>query len=95
MRREWMIAMRKKTGRTVEMMAAKCFCSAQLLRMVEGGHITHPDIASDIARAYHMSVKQFESLVDEKHHTGKIPPHREPPVDHGLSLTTYRGYGYD
>ena len=79
MAREWMIALREAKGLPLETMAKKCRCSTRLLYMVECGSLTHPDIASDIARAYDMTVHQFNKLVAERHRAFVIPARKAEP----------------
>lgn len=79
--RKWMVDMRQKKGLSLRAMSVLCDCSRTLLYIVECGGITHPDIASDIARAYGMDVHQYNMLVAENRRARVIPKHRPKPVD--------------
>lgn len=79
--REWMVDMRQKKGLSLRAMSALCDCSRTLLYIVECGGITHPDIASDIARAYGMDVHQYNMLVSESKQARVIPKHKPKPRD--------------
>ena len=84
--REKMIAYREKRGYTINEMSAKCKCSVKLLEIVEHGGITHPDIAADIARAYKLSVKDYNTLVSEKNRVDKIPDPKPEPEWKGWDI---------
>ena len=77
--RQWMIDLREAKNFTLQQMAMLCECSIKLLHYVESGSFTHPDIASNIARAYGMNVHQYNMLVDEKHRARMIPPRKPAP----------------
>ena len=79
--REWMIQIRKAKGLSVDEMAARCECSPMLLNWLEQskGIITHPHIASCIAAEYGLTVKQYNSLIADKHRRDKLPKRHSPP----------------
>lgn len=89
--RDWMVRMREKKGLSLREMARICDCSRTLLYIVECGGITHPDIASDIARAYGMRVNQYNQLVATERKAKVIPAHKPKPVDDGKSILCYGG----
>lgn len=89
--RKWMVEIREKRGLSLRQMSTICDCSRTLLYIVECGGITHPDIASDIARAYGMNVQQYNQLVSEDHQAKVIPKHRPKPVNDGKSVLCYGG----
>ena len=89
--RDWMIALRREKQMSLRAMAVKVDCSRNLLYIVECGGITHPDIASDIARAYGMDVYQYNMIVAERHRARVIPKHKPKPKGNGLSIYSYRG----
>lgn len=89
--RKWMIEMREEKGFSLRKMSVLCDCSRTLLYIVECGGITHPDIASDIARAYGMNVHQYNQLVSEERRAKVIPKHRPKPASDGKSILCYGG----
>lgn len=91
MTRNWMIKIREDRGLSLRGMAILCDCSVTPLYKVECGSITHPDIASDIARAYGVDVNHYNMLVADCHRAKEIPKHKPKPVDHGLSIYSYGG----
>ena len=94
MARKWMIEMRKAKGMNLQQMAEKCECSLRLLYIVECGSLTHPDIASNIARAYGMDVSQYNKLVAERHQAKVIPKYKPPRKGKGISIYSY-GAAYE
>lgn len=48
-------------------------CSAVLIGIVEGGGVTHPEIAKRIAKVTGATVEQYNSMVHKIHHGGYIP----------------------
>ena len=90
MTRDWMIKIREGMGLSLQQMARMCRCSVMLLHIVECGSLTQKDIAADIARAYGMDVHQYNQLVPERNRARVIPKHKPAPVDHGMSIYSYR-----
>ena len=76
-----MIDMRKAKGLTRQRMAVLSECSEDLIYQVEKGTPTHPDIASNIARAYGMNIEQYNQIVPEKHRANAIPKYKPPRRD--------------
>ncbi|MBE5791643.1 MAG: helix-turn-helix domain-containing protein [Clostridiales bacterium] len=86
--KDFMIEKREALGLTVCEMAGKCLCSRTLLEMLEESdrHITHPHIAARIAKAYGLSVDEYNRLVSAKHRTNKLPKAKKPPTESNLSV---------
>lgn len=79
--RQWMIEKREALGLTRRQMAKKCMCSDTLLGMLENAdHITHPDIASQIAIEYDLTLDEYNSLVHEDRRVKEIPKKKQQPT---------------
>ena len=66
--------------------------SAGLLSCIEGGYVTHPDIARKVQKGYHLTDEETELLMPEIHR--KSSPLYEPdkfkaPVDIAPSVIPY------
>ena len=73
--KEFMVRKREALGLTLQQMAQKCDCSMGILSLLEEGDqdITHPYIASRVAKEYGLSVDEYNRLVHEKHRASKLP----------------------
>lgn len=73
--RNFMIEKRVRTGLTMEDMARRCECTRYLLDGLETGDIkvTHPNIAARIAKAYSLTVEEYEKLIPQNYRNGRIP----------------------
>lgn len=65
--REKMISWRESNDISLPKMSSKTGISQQLLRMVEGGHVTHPLIAKKIQKAYGLTDEETKYLVPKIH----------------------------
>ena len=76
--RTYMIEYREKNGLDLLAMARRCKISRNLLEILESSEqeVTHYKIAERIGRAYHLTVKQTESLMPE--HYRKSSPKYDP-----------------
>lgn len=83
----WLRDQREKMGISIERMAKMCRVSVGLLRIVEDGSVTHPHIASRIAKQYRLSVSQYNAIVPKQHwRTGEnFPRPVMPPRDRTMS----------
>lgn len=68
--RKKMIYWRKSNGIDIQKMSNKTGISQQLLKMVEGGCVTHPVIAKKIQKAYELTDEETMYLVPEIHREG-------------------------
>lgn len=88
--RKWMKDMRQALGIPRANMARACKCSDYLLEIMEEyGAITHPDIASRIARRYGMDVHQYNQLVHPDRKARVLPAFKEPPGDRNFTWSRY------
>ncbi len=69
--REKMKAYREKNGYSVERMSRKSGASAVLIRMVENGNVTHPEIAAKIGKAYKLDKEDIYELIPENYRPGE------------------------
>lgn len=78
--REWMIKLREEKGLAVREMAMACGISMKLLAILEDlDGITHPNIATNIAVMYGMSVAQRNELCASDHHVQTLAlPQKRP-----------------
>lgn len=82
--RQRMQEFRRSEKMTISQMAKVCKCSEGLLRMVESGEVTHPNIAARIARAYMLDVDGYNELIPKEHRAKDIPklrPSMKRPLD--------------
>ncbi len=78
--RETLIRRREKKGLSREQMAKRCKCSAALIYGIEElDWITHPHIASRLAKEYGFGVKLFNQLVHENRRVKELPEPVMPP----------------
>lgn len=90
--RIWLIKAREKRGLDRQQLGKLCDCSEELIYGLEQLQwITHPQIAVRIAHVLRLRVKQYEHLVDERHHTGKLPE-IEYPQDVPDGCSYFRDY---
>lgn len=77
---------REGLGLTREQMAKKCQCTQGLLRMLEEGEteITHPHIASRIAKGYGLSLEEYNRIVHKNHRADRLPKPTAPPTEENL-----------
>ena len=68
--RKKMIYWRESNGIDIQKMSNKTGISQQLLKMVEGGCVTHPVIAKKIQKAYELTDEETMYLVPEIHREG-------------------------
>lgn len=81
---------RKREARrlTREQMARKCKCSERLIAGVEEWDwITHPNIASRMAKEYGFGIRTYNQLVHEDKRAKALPEPVPPP-----SLKNWKGY---
>ena len=80
--KDFMIAKRESKGLTRRKMATRCECSEGLLALLEeeDKSITHPAIASRIAKEYGLSLDEYNRLVHKKHRADKLPKPQKKPV---------------
>ena len=84
--RENLIKKREKRGLTQDQMARKCACSPRLIRGIEEEDwITHPDIASRLAKEYGFGVHTYNQLVHESRRVKELPEPVQPPTETGWS----------
>lgn len=65
--REKMAEYRNRMGYTIRDMARKAKTSTTIIKMVEEGEVTHPNIARRIGEAYRLTEKQTWDLMPEIH----------------------------
>lgn len=58
---------RSKNNITLKAMSYKTGVSSGLLSFIEGGYVTHPDIAKKIQKGYELTDSETEMLVPEIH----------------------------
>lgn len=93
--KEFMIAKREALGLTRQEMAKRCECSEGLLTLIEEGErdITHPHIASRIAKEYGLDVEEYNRIVHESHRVNKLPKPVAPPADQNVYDKWRYGWG--
>lgn len=90
--RERMEQYRKDNRITLETMSRMTGVSSGLLAFIEGGYVTHPDIARKVQKGYHLTDEETELLMPEIHR--KSSPLYEPdkyraPVDRYPSVIPF------
>lgn len=86
--REALIRKREAKHLTRDQMARKCQCSPRLIFGIEEEDwITHPDIASRMAKEYGFGIRTFNQLVHEDRRAEKLPESAPPP-----SMKGWKGY---
>ena len=93
--KDFMIHKREALGLTLHQMAQRCDCSEGLLSLLEEGDrdITHPHIASRIAKEYGLKVEEYNRLVHEKHKATKLPKPKKAVHSVNLDEAWRSGWG--
>ena len=88
--REELIKKRERRKLSREDMAKKCRCSAALIYGIEElDWITHPHIASRLAKEYGFGVRTYNLLVHEDRHVKELPKPVMPPDDSWIGFEAY------
>lgn len=88
--RENLIRKRERKGLSREAMAKRCRCSPALIFGIEElDWITHPDIASRLAKEYGFGVRTYNQLVHEDRHVKELPAPVMPPDDSWIGFEAY------
>lgn len=78
--RESLIKKREAKKLTQKQMAKKCACSERLIIGIEEEDwITHPHIASRMAKEYGFGIRTYNSLVSESKRAKELPAPVPPP----------------
>lgn len=85
----WLREKRIAKGLTLSEMAKACQCSERLLDMLEHGYVTHPHIASRVAKRYGLKISEYNAIVPQEHRRTKLPDYIKPPKETGLFWSNY------
>lgn len=86
--REELMRKREAKQLTQAQMARKCKCSERLIVGIEEEDwITHPDIASRMAKEYGFGIRTYNQLVHEDRRAKELPKPVQPP-----SAQNWNGY---
>ena len=90
--RQYMIQIRERKNRTIKQMADLIGISEGLLRMIEEGAVTHPQIVLAIQNTYTLTDMQAEELlpVNRRPNGGEYDPDRYVlPCDDFMNFSLY------
>ena len=83
--REKMLKLRDENDISLQTMSNRTGVSAGLISMIEGGFVTHPDIARKLQDGYGLTDEETEMLMPEIHR--KSSPNYEPDKYKDLSIS--------